>query len=459
MTDIASKLQEHESRGADPAQAQPAARLFPAEARLVAHFDGFRSGLPDGDGGGVRRAAAIARIAQDGLPNRRVEEWKYTDLRALLREAAEPAPRPNDAGIAAARAGAQVFGDGVFGDVVAARIDFVNGHLVQVGEAPAGVTLVPLAQALAEGHPALADSGRVEVAKDNALIDLNTAFLADGIILHVAAGQAAAPLHLRFVNHGEAPFATAARVLVVVEKGAALTIAETHEGNVAAQPNTLVEFVLGDGARVDHVRVNAEAPGTLALSTVTAALGARSDFRSVNLLAGGTASRHQLFLAYEGENAQATLGGVTVISGAEHADTTLVVDHAVPGGESRELFKTIVDGNATGVFQGKIIVRQDAQKTDGRMMSAALLLSPGATMNNKPELEIWADDVQCAHGATCGELDEELLFYLKARGLPQAEAEALLLRAFVGEALELIADETMREAVSALAVKRLENRS
>lgn len=434
---------------------RPATPLFPAEARLMDYFRALSPELPDGDGCSVQRAEAFARIESKGLPNRRVEEWKYTDLRALLRDAAAPAPRPDDVVIAAARDSARVLAD-----IQAVHIDFVNGHLVGTGAAPTGVSFIPLAQALSEGHPALADFNRVEVASGNALIDLNTAFLNDGIIIHVPAGQEiGTPLHLRFINHGTEPFATAVRVLVVVEKGAALTVAESHEGNVAAQPNSLVAFVLGDGARVEHVRVNAEAQGALALSTVTAALGSEANFRSINLLAGSTASRHQVFVAYEGEDARATLGGVTVIGGSEHADTTLVVDHAVPGGESRELFKTIIDGDATGVFQGKIIVRQDAQKTDGRMMSAALLLSQGATMNNKPELEIWADDVQCAHGATCGELDEELLFYLKARGLPQAEAEALLLQAFIGEALELISDDTMREAMNALAVKRLESRS
>lgn len=439
----------------DIAPNRPASQLFPAEARLAEYFRDFRPALPDGDGGVVHRAQAFAGIERGGLPNRRIEEWKYTDLRAFLRDAAPPAARPDEATVAAARAGASVLAE-----VAAVRIDFVNGYLVDADTAPAGVTLTPLARALAEEHPALADLGRVSVAQGNALVDLNTAFLSDGVIVHVAAGQQAdRPVHLRFVNHGDAPFSTSPRVLVVVEKGAVLTLVETHEGTVAAQPNSVVEFVAGDGAHVEHVRVNAEAAGAVALSTATAAVGERTVFRSVNLVAGGSVSRHQLFVAYEGNDAEVTLGGVTVISGSEHADTTLVVDHAVPGGASRELFKTIVGGDATAVFQGKIIVRPDAQKTDGRMMSAALLLSPGATMNNKPELEIWADDVQCAHGATCGELDDELLFYLMARGLPRAEAEALLLQAFIGEALELVAEDTMREAMNALAVKRVANLS
>ncbi|MGI6244910.1 MAG: Fe-S cluster assembly protein SufD [Pseudochelatococcus sp.] len=422
-----------------------------AETQLLGYLREQRPGLPDGDGSVIGRAVAAARLERDGLPNRRVEEWKYTDLRALLREAAAPAARPSESEIAAARARARLFAD-----VAAVRIDFVNGHLAGHDAAPEGVAVIGLAQALAEAHPALSNLNRVTVAAGNAAYDLNRAFLSDGVVVHVAAGrEVAAPLHLRFVNHGTASFATAPRVLVVLDKGAALTVIESHEGDIAVQPNSVVEFVLDDDARVEHVRVNAEAAQTLALSTVTAAVGARAAFRSVNLHAGAAVVRHQLFIACEGEDARVTLGGVTVIAGGDHADTTLVVDHAVPGGESRELFKTVVGGEARGVFQGKIIVRPDAQKTDGRMMSAALLLSPDATMNNKPELEIWADDVQCAHGATCGELDAELLFYLMARGLPREEAQALLLQAFIGEALELVTDDALRAAMNSLAVERL----
>lgn len=424
-----------------------------AESQIVEYFHALQSDLPDGDGITLQRAGAIAHFERDGLPTRRVEDWKYTDLRALMHQAAPPAKRPSMDEAKQARETARVLTQ-----MSAVRIDFVNGYLAGSDNAPDGVTIIPFGKALAENHPALSNLDRVEVARGNASLALNAAFLTDGVIVHVAEGQAvAAPLHLRFINHGETSFATAPRVLVLVDKGASLTILESHESTLAIQPNSVVEFVLGDHARVEHVRVNAEDSETLALSTLTAVVGTQADFRSVNLLAGAAITRHQLFIAYEGERANVTVGGITVISGREHADTTLVVDHAVPGGTSRELFKTIVAGEATGVFQGKIVVRPDAQKTDGRMMSATLLLSPGATMNNKPELEIWADDVQCAHGATCGELDEELLFYLMARGLPRAEAETVLLQAFIGEALELITDETMRETISAIAVDRVAN--
>ena len=165
-----------------------------------------------------------------------------------------------------------------------------------------------------------------------------------------------------------------------------------------------------------------------------------------------------MFLRYAGPNAHATLAGATLLAGRRHSDTTLVVDHAAPGGESRELFKAVVDGEARSVFQGKIVVRQAAQKTDGQMMTQSLLLSEGGEVNNKPELEIFADDVVCAHGATCGQLDEDLLFYLKARGLPHKDAERLLVQAFLGEAIETVDHEGLREALNAAAAHWLDHR-
>ena len=185
----------------------------------------------------------------------------------------------------------------------------------------------------------------------------------------------------------------------------------------------------------------------LALSTLAASVGREADFGTLNMVTGAVASRHQVFLTFAGENSTAQIDGVNLLNGRQHADSTLVVDHAVPHCTSREAFKTILDGDATGVFQGKIIVRPHAQKTDGAMKSDTLLLSDGATMNNKPELEIFADDVVCGHGATCGALNEDLLFYLKSRGLPSVEAEALLLQAFVGPPLETVEHEGVREAL------------
>ena len=417
-----------------------------AETGLGQLFDRLKGGLP---GDVSVREAALAGFGERGLPHRRVEEFKYFDLRALMREAAAPAERPSAAVVATA------FNQGrVFGHVAAARLTLVNGHvateLAEAAAFPTGVEVVPLIEALTDSHPLLAQLGSVATARDNPIYALNTAFMADGAVISVPAGAAVEqPLALRFLNTGAAAFSTATRVLVVVGEGVSLTVIETHEGpdGLAYQPNGAVEFVIGDGATVRHVRVNAEGSDALALSTVTAKLGAQASFSTLNVVVGSSVARHQVFCAFAGEGSTARLDGITLLRGPQHADATLLVDHAVPHCLSRETYKTILDDSSTGVFQGKIIVRPHAQKTDGAMKSDSLLLSDAASMNNKPELEIFADDVVCGHGATCGALNEDLLFYLKSRGLPRAEAESLLLQAFVGPPIEAVEHEGLREGI------------
>jgi Fe-S cluster assembly protein SufD len=431
-----------------------------AETALMERFATLKRALPGAADVLRQREEAFALLERDGLPHRRVEDWKYTDLRALMREAPPPAEPPSSRDIEAALKMAPP------ALIDTAKLTFINGHFAakasDLGRLPAGVSVVPLSDALAKGDPALAQMGAIGEARSNTAYALNTAFMADGAVIRVAGDIGAAkPLLLRFVNHGKAAFATAPRVLVVVEDGASVTLVESHEGTngLAYQSNAVVEIVGSDRAQVTHVRVNREGEGALALSTLAVRLGAGADLKSLNVTAGSGVSRHQVFLTFTGEGATANVNGATMIKGEQHADTTLVVDHAVPACESRELFKTIIDGEATGVFQGKIIVRPDAQKTDGRMMSAAVLLSETGTMNNKPELEIFADDVQCAHGATCGALDDDLLFYLMARGLPRPEAEALMVQAFVGEAIELVDNEELREALGNIAEEWLRGRT
>lgn len=418
----------------------------PAETGIAQLFDRLRGSLP---GDASVRESAIAGFAERGLPHRRVEEFKYTDLRALMREAAPLAEKPGSADLAVAFNHAKAFTG-----LSAARLTIVNGHVAtELSEAaafPAGVEVTPMNQALASSHPLLGSLGAVAIARDNPVYQLNTAFMADGAVIRVPAGTAVEqPLHLRFVNSGQQAFATATRVLVVVEEGASVTLLESHEGpdGVAYQPNDTIEFVVGDRATVRHVRLNAEGHDALALSTLTAKLGTEVSFNTINVVTGAHVSRHQVYLTFAGENATARMDGAALLKGRQHADATLLVDHAVPHCTSRELFKTVLDGEATGVFQGKIIVRPHAQKTDGAMKSDTLLLSDGASMNNKPELEIFADDVVCGHGATCGALDEELLFYLRSRGLPEAEAESLLLQAFLGQAVETVENEPARDAL------------
>ncbi|MFC7400271.1 Fe-S cluster assembly protein SufD [Chelatococcus sp. GCM10030263] len=429
----------------------------PAETGLIERFKAVRDSLPGTPETARQRDEAFALIEAGGLPHRRVEEWKYTDLRSVMREAPPLAGRPSLAETDAALATGTAFTA-----VEATRLTFVNGHLVTMDAIPDGIEVTALAQALVEGDPRLARMGGLAVAKDNAAVALNAAFMADGALIEVGEGvKLERPILLRFINTGSQPFATSPRVLLLAGEGASLTLIESHEGplGVAYHSNVVVEIAGGSGVDLTHLRLNAEGDEAIALSTLMVSLGADARLATTGTVVGGHVSRHQLFLAFEGENSTAYLGGATMLADKDHADTTLVVDHIVPGCQSRELYKTVVDGEATGVFQGKIIVRPGAQKTDGQMMSAALLLSDGASMNNKPELEIFADDVVCAHGATCGELDDELLFYLMARGLPRPQAEALLVQAFLGEALEAITLDDVREELTELVAQWLAGRA
>ena len=252
-----------------------------------------------------------------------------------------------------------------------------------------------------------------------------------------------------FIGTGAEAYSTATRVLVTLGEGAEIMVLESHEGpdGIAYQPNDALDVTVADTATFRHARLNAEGREAVALSTLSVKLGAASAVETVNVVVGGVLSRHQVYLNFAGADGRAVVNGAAMLNGRQLADTTFLADHAATGGVSRELFKTVVDGEATGVFQGKIIVQQAAQQTDGKMMSACLILSDDGQMMNKPELEIFADDVACGHGATCGALDEDLLFYLMQRGLPTAQAESLLVQAFLGAAIESVAHEGAREAL------------
>ena len=274
--------------------------------------------------------------------------------------------------------------------------------------------------------------------------------MGDGVVIHVAAGAAIErPIHLVFASTGDKPAALFTRSLVVVEKGARVMLVESHEGAAGRdyQVNTALELAVADNAHIDHIKITREGDKALHISSLMADVGAHARFNTFLFTTGGAVTRNQLFLRFAGEETIASIRGATLLSGKQHVDTTMVVDHAAVGCQSREVFKTVLDEQSRGIFQGKIIVQPDAQKTDAKMASHALMLSEEAETDNKPELEIYADDVQCGHGATAGDLDEDLLFYLRARGIPRAEAEALLIQAFVGDAIEGIEHAGLREAL------------
>jgi Fe-S cluster assembly protein SufD len=430
-----------------------------AETALAANFAAAKRGLPGAASVAALREDAFKRFEADGLPHRRVEEWKYTDLRALMREALPLAGVPD----AAAKARAKDAG-AALASIEGRRIVFVDGAFVpelsDLADLEAGLTIRSMAQALAAGDPQLlAHIGKVVPTNDVA-VALNTAFMSDGAIIHVAPGMALArPLHLVFVNVGHEAVAVFARSLVVIGKGARAMLVESHEGTNEHQVNTALELQVGDEAHVDHIKITGAGAGALHVSTLMAAIGAHARFNEFLFTAGAGVVRNQMFVRFAGEGTIAHICGANLLKDRQHADTTLVADHAVADCTSREVFKSVLDGESRGVFQGKIIVRPHAQKTDAKMATHALLLSDTAEADNKPELEIFADDVQCGHGATSGDLDEDLLFYLKARGIPPKEAEALLIQAFVGEAIEGIEHAGLRDALMEYVVAWLEARS
>ncbi len=419
-----------------------------AEAALARAYAEARAELPGDDAIAAQRAAAFDLFAKEGLPHRRIEDWKYTDLRALMRDA-KPLASPPDA---AARARAKTSGK-LLGDVECRRLVFVDGAFVpelsDTAALEAGLTVGSLADALSGDDPALAEKlGKLAPASDVA-VALNTALMGDGAVIRIGAGSTIErPLHLIFVA-SEKPAATFVRSLVVVEKRARVMLIESHEGPAGSdyQVNAALELFVGDEAHVDHVKIIDEGSDALHVSTLAAAIGAKARFNSFTFTIGGAVARNQLFLKFDGEDTVAAIRGATLIKGHQHADTTMVVNHIARGCQSREVFKSVLDGEAHGVFQGRIIVKPGAQQTDAKMMTRALLLSERAEADNKPELEIFADDVQCGHGATAGALDPELKFYLMARGIPAAAAEALLIQAFLGEAVEGIEHAGVREAL------------
>jgi Fe-S cluster assembly protein SufD len=406
------------------------------------------------------RQKAFDDFLRLGLPHRRIEEWKYTDLRALLRDIAPLAPAPDQA--AFARAAKAVKALGLDGTQKLVLVDGVFApQLSDVAGLEQGVSLHTLREILEDKtSPARADLLQTTVASD-AMIALNAALATDGVVVGVADGVSlTTPLHIVHVaTHSQTSVVT--RSLVRIGKDAHVTLVESFvaaEGAKAYQSHDSVVVWIGDRADVQHVRLVEDALDAANITTAIFTLGAKTRLNTFNLTHGGSVSRYQGFITFGGEGAALTTNGVNLLGGRRHGDTTLVVDHAVPNCSSREVFRAVLDDRAHSVFQGRIIVKPDAQKTDGKMMTRALLLSDEAEADSKPELEIFADDVVCGHGSTAGALDESLLFYLRARGLPEKEAQALLIAAFVGEAIESIANETLRDFASAAAERWLTTR-
>ena len=414
---------------------------------------------------GVGKVAELRRQAfeayeRSGLPHRRIEDWKYTDLRVLMREVLPLAAAPDQAALALAEAA--LAGQTMAGATRLVLVDGVfSSELSDLAGLDAGVRVRMVREVLEDaGNEARADLLNTNVS-DNAMVSLNAAMVTDGVLVTVAE-RAVVSKPIQIIHVATRSSAAAyTRSFLQLGKGARATLVENFlgaNGVKSYQASDAVIIWIGDRAELEHVRLMVDAPDAANISTAVVTVGAHARLNTFNMTSGGSVSRYQGYITFAGEGAHVTTNGVNLLNGRQHADTTLVMDHAVPNCDSREIFRAVVDDRAHSVFQGRIIVRPKAQKTDAKMMTRALLLSDEAEADNKPELEIFADDVTCGHGATTGALDDSLLFYLRARGLPEKEAQALLIQAFVGEAIEAIVDDNLRELALAQAERWLEAR-
>ena len=387
-------------------------RLGPAELKLVEQLNG------------VGATAEAERLAGAGLPTRRVESYHYTDLKLLLRSVPELAALATEASAPALRvAGAY-------------QLMIANGAVQEAGTAPAGVIVGTVA-------------GGVLTTRDDVIVRLNAALTTECLRLDLE-GSVDPVIQIDRRTEGVAGH-SASGAKIFVADGASAVILETYSGSDEAHlGNHATYLALGKGAKVTHITVNLASPKATHFATNEYDLAEGAQLRTLIIHAGAGLSRTQLFPRYGGKGAHADVTALNLVSDGQHSDITMDALHAVPHTSSKPMFKTIARGRSKAVIQGRLVVARDAQKTDAKLMSQGLMLSDEAEILVKPELEIYADDVVCGHGSTCGRLDDVQLFYLMSRGIAKVEAETMLVRAFLAELIDPIEDAALNEALTAV---------
>ena len=396
----------------------------------------------------------LARFAELGFPSRRSEAWRYIDLRPLEQRPMLPGrqiPAVNPA------VRGQLSEIGL--TEPAHRLVLVDGKFAQglsrLGQLPSGVWLGPIGAAIVERRE-LVRAGLEAQSLDRPFTSLNAAFFAGGFVLDIAPGVALErPVEIVHLSAGDAAGSLHTRSLVVAGQESRVTIVESFAGSGDYWRNDVVELRLGAASELARVTLVEESTEALHFGETLASLDATSRLSSFVLLLGGRTVRHEATVRNEGERSHCDLNGAFLLSGRQEANILTTVDHIAPGGETREIFKGVATGRAHGAFQGRITVRPGAQKVDAHQLSRNLVLSPRAAIDTKPELEIYADDVKCSHGAAVGDLDEMALFYLRARGIPTGEARRMLIEAFAREAVELIEQAPLRQHLHARLARRL----
>jgi Fe-S cluster assembly protein SufD len=396
---------------------------------FLARFEGLRERLP---GDPAPRLAAAETLRALGLPGRRDEAWHYTNLRPVAEaEFYQPLNPPVDCAALLARVPS-----------VGPRLVFVDGRFrADLSANPSGVTFEPFAMQAVFGALARADR--------EPLTALNTLLAEDGAVIAVPANTDGGTIELVSLATDSPGHATAfhPRHNIRLATGAQLTVVEIALGEGTYLHNPVSEIEIAEGATLKHVRLQDESQSAYHLATLYTSIAAGGTYDSFTLVLGGRLARVEMHTELNGPGAVAHLNAAQLLTGAQHADITSVVRHAAPHGTSRQTVKNVLDGRSRGVFQGRIEVARHAQKTDGYQMNQALLLSPDAEIDSKPELEIFADDVKCSHGATVGELDPEQLFYLRSRGISDKEARAILVRAFLTEAIDMVTHDAARDTL------------
>jgi Fe-S cluster assembly protein SufD len=431
---------------------------FPVRPEARPYLDAFARRLSDEPKWlGARRRRGLARFAEQGFPNRRSEAWRYIDLRALEEKPMLPAGAASTLASAATddRLAEVAFAEAAY------RFVLVDGRfapeLSAVEGLPAEVWLGGTARTIAE-RPDL-----VRSAIETSLFDaerpfaaLNAAFFGDGFVLDIPPAVALdRPIEIVHLASGGTGGSLHTRSLVAGGAGSRASILETFVGDGCYWRNDVVELRLAAGAEFARVALVEEAAEALHIGELLALLGPASRLTSLVLLLGGRTVRHEATVRSDGEGTQCALRGAFVISGRQEANIVTTIDHAAPAGETREVFKGVAAGRAHGASQGRITVRPGAQKVDAHQLSQNLVLSPRAAIDSKPELEIYADDVKCSHGAAVGDLDEAALFYMRTRGIGREEARQMLIEAFVREVIEPLGPASLREHLLSRLARRL----
>jgi len=412
---------------------------------FVASFAACEGKFPGGERMAALRRAALDRFTVLGFPTTKNENWKYTNLAPFLRAAYEPA---REARIEAVREKLAAL---PFADLGCPRLVFVNGRYAPgLSTPPEGVIACSLHEALVSGA-AGAHLARYADIENNSLAALNTAFVEDGAFIEIAKGKILEqPIYALYVAaHGGRAAVTYPRTLIVAGRESQAVVAEGYlalDGG-AYFTNAVTEIAVAEGAVIEHEKLQLESAQALHTGLLRVELGASSNFTSQNVAMGGALARNEISVVLEGDGASCSLYGLYAAQGTQHVDNHTTIDHAKPHTTSVELYKGILDGRSQGVFHGRIIVRPEAQKTDAVQRNKNLLLSDAASVNTKPQLEIYADDVRCTHGATVGQVDPDAVFYLRSRGIALDAARNLLTYAFTGDIIGKIRIEPIRSGL------------